>query len=279
MKSPLLTVAELQALLPQEPLLLDIRFDLTDPQAGARAYAQGHLRGAHYLHLDEDCCGVKTGADGGFHGRHPLPDRETFAARLRQLGWRYERPVVCMEASSGMFAARLWWMLRWLGHDEVRVLDGGLNAWTAAGGPLVSDVPAALPSAPFVLREPLVQRIDKTALRAGLGRLSLVDARAGERFRGEVEPLDRQAGHIPGARNRPFGENLLADGRFKPAEGLRAEWAPLQPAPDSVHSCGSGVSACHNLLALAVAGLPLGRLYGGSWSEWSADPTLPLARG
>ncbi|MBN8505159.1 MAG: sulfurtransferase [Burkholderiales bacterium] len=278
MKSPLITVAELQGLLPQDPLLLDIRFDLGDAEAGRRAYAAGHLPGSFYLHLDEDCCGPKRDAGGAFRGRHPLPDREVFAARLRQLGWHYKRPVVCIESASGMFAARLWWMLRWLGHEDVLVLDGGLNAWTAAGEPLCAEAPDARPQPPFPLREPLVERLDKATLRASLGRVAMVDARAAERFRGEVEPLDAHAGHIPGARNRPFGENLGADGRFKPAEQLRAEWAALHPSKDTVHSCGSGVSACHNLLALAAAGLPVGRLYGGSWSEWSADPAMPLAR-
>jgi thiosulfate/3-mercaptopyruvate sulfurtransferase len=273
---PLISVEALKALLQlqPQPLLLDIRFDLADPGAGRRAYEAGHLPGAHYLHLDEDCCGAKT----GLNGRHPLPEREAFAARLRRLGWTYERPVVCMEAASGMFAARLWWMLRWLGHDAVQLLDGGVNAWVAAGGALTQALPTAAPSSDFPLRDPLVQRIDKTALRAQLGRVPLVDARAAERFRGEVEPLDAQAGHMPGARNRPYAENLQPDGRFKPTEQLRQEWAALRPSQESVHSCGSGVSACHNLLALAVADLPVGLLYGGSWSEWSADPASPLAQ-
>lgn len=278
--NPLITPAGLQALLPQQVLLLDLRFDLLDAEAGRRAHAQAHLPGAHYLHLDEDLCGPRQGADGSFHGRHPLPEREAFAARLRALGWHYGRPVVCVDAGNGMFAARAWWMLHWLGHPEVAVLDGGQAAWEAAGLAL-TDAPTARPApAPdFALRAPRLQLLDKPTLRAELGRCRLFDARAGERFRGEVEPLDTQAGHIPGARNRPFADNLLPDGRFKPAEQLRAEWQALRPQADSVHSCGSGVSACHNLLALAVAGLPLGRLYPGSWSEWSADPTLPMARG
>lgn len=275
MTTPLITPAQLQAL--ADPLILDWRFDLTDAEAGRRAYAQAHIPGAHYLHLDE-ACGAKTGADGVFRGRHPLPEREAFAALLRGLGLRAGRPVVCYDAANSMFAARGWWMLRWLGHAEVMVLDGGLAAWQAAGGALSADTPAAEPG-DFVVGEPLVTSIEAEALAAQLGRVGLVDARAPERFRGEVEPLDRQAGHIPGARNRPFAANLQPDGRFKPAEQLRQEWAPLAPRADTVHQCGSGVTACHNLLALAAAGLPQGPLYAGSWSAWSADPTRPVATG
>jgi thiosulfate/3-mercaptopyruvate sulfurtransferase len=278
MTTPLISADALQALLPEGPLLLDWRFDLADAQAGARAYAAGHIAGAHYLHLDE-ACGPKMERDGRFRGRHPLPEREDFARLLQALGWRYDRPVVCYDGGNSMFAARGWWMLRWLGHEQVQVLDGGLAAWTAAGGTLSTEA-ASVPFAPeaFELRAPLLRSIDRETLRAQLGRVGLVDARAPERFRGEVEPLDRQAGHIPGARNRPFALNLQLDGRFKPAEQLREEWQALHPDADTVQQCGSGVTACHNLLSLAVAGLPLGPLYGGSWSEWSADPTLPLAR-
>lgn len=273
---PLITPAELQAL--PAPLVLDWRFELTDPQAGARAYAQAHVPGAHYLHLDE-ACGPSTDAAGRFRGRHPLPAREAFAERLAALGWHDERLVVCYDAGNSMFAARGWWMLRWLGHERVAVLDGGLAAWVAAGGPLTDQPTPPQPVAPPArLRAPLVETVDADALAAQLGRCGLVDARAPERFRGEVEPLDRQAGHIPGARNRPFADNLLPDGRFKPAAVLHREWAGWQPTTDTVHQCGSGVSACHNLLALAAAGLPVGRLYPGSWSEWSAQPDRPIAR-
>lgn len=275
----LISPAELQHL--EQPLLLDWRFDLSDPEAGRRAYLQAHVPGAHYLHLDQ-ACGPKTGYDGRFRGRHPLPTREDFAALLAGLGWQYERPVVCMDAGNAMFAARGWWMLRWLGHEHVAVLDGGLAAWGAAGGVLTAELPAVrpqpLPALP-ALREPLVHTVDATELAAQLGRVGLVDARAPERFRGEIEPLDAQAGHIPGARNRPFARNLQADGRFHSAETLRADWAPFAPSADTVHQCGSGVSACHNLLALAAAGLPVGRLYPGSWSEWSGDASRAVARG
>ena len=273
---PLISPAELQAL--DDPLILDWRFDLADPEAGARVYAQGHLPGAHYLHLDQ-ACGAKTDAEGRFRGRHPLPKREAFAALLAGLGWNYERRVVCHDAGNSMFAARGWWMLRWLGHEQVAVLDGGLAAWLAAGGKLSQELPAPRPApVPTALRPPLVDTVDAAQLAGLLGRVGLVDARAPERFRGEVEPLDAQAGHIPGARNRPFADNLLPDGRFKPAAQLQADWAGYRPGADTVHQCGSGVTACHNLLALAAAGLPQGRLYPGSWSEWSADPERAIAK-
>jgi thiosulfate/3-mercaptopyruvate sulfurtransferase len=179
-----------------------------------------------------------------------------------------------------MFAARVWWMLRWLGESSVQVLDGGLPAWVAAGLPLTTAPSVAVPvPPPAQLAEPLTRQIDAATLLARLGRVKLFDARAPERFRGEVEPLDTVAGHIPGALNRPFAQNLQADGRFLPADALRAAWEPLLAgAGDSVHQCGSGVTACHNLLALAVAGLADGTLYPGSWSEWSAAPERPVAR-
>lgn len=251
----------------QDPLILDCRFDLADPEAGARAYAAGHIPGAHYLHLDRDLAGAKTGANG----RHPLPAREDFAALLRRLGLRAGRQVVCCDTQGGPYAARAWWMLRWLGHAEVAVLDG---AWD---GELTAEVPPATPG-DWQPGAPLVAQIDAAELLQGLGRLRLIDARAPERFRGEVEPLDPQAGHIPGASNRFFKDNLDADGRFKPAAQLRQEFAPLMAA-EVVHQCGSGVTACHNLLAMAHAGLGDGRLYVGSWSEWSADPARPIAQG
>ncbi len=279
--SPLIDAAGLQAALARQPapLLLDLRFDLAQPEAGRAAYAAGHLPGAHYLHLDE-CCGPKVDAEGRFHGRHPLPTREAFAERLAALGWTHGRGVVVYDASGGMFAARVWWMLHWLGDAAVQVLDGGLPAWQAAGLPLSTEVPTPEPAEPPAHLPPSrVATVDAASLARQLGRVRLLDARAPERFRGEVEPLDRQAGHIPGALNRPFALNLAADARFKPAAALRAEWAPLLAGhAETVHQCGSGVTACHNLLALAVAALPMGRLYPGSWSEWSSDPGRPVAK-
>jgi len=265
----LISPAQLRGL--ADPLILDCGFDLADTAAGERAYAAGHIPGAFYLHLDRDLAGAKTGPDGVFRGRHPLPEREAFAALLRRLGLTAGRQVVTYDAQGGMYAARAWWMLRWLGHAEVAVLDG---AWD---GERTTDVPAATPT-DWQPGEPLVQQIDAATLLKQLGNLRLIDARAAERFRGDVEPLDKAAGHIPGASNRFFKDNLGADGRFKPAAQLRAELQALA-ADTVVHQCGSGVTACHNLLAMRHAGLGDGVLYPGSWSEWSADPARPIAKG
>lgn len=273
----LISAAELQALPPTAALILDLSFDLADPGAGERAYASGHLPGAHYLNLDRDLSGAKTGSNG----RHPLPTREALAARLAGLGLQPGQQVVCYDAQGGMYAARAWWMLRWLGHAAVAVLDGGLAAWQASGGGLEQTPPQQPATGSFQLGDSLVGSLDAGQLLARLGTLRLIDARAEERFRGEVEPLDKQAGHIPGASNRLFKNNLAADGRFKSAALLRAEFEPLLApygAAQVVHQCGSGVTACHNLLAMEHAGLTGSRLYPGSWSEWSADPRRPVAR-
>lgn len=265
----LISSAELRSL--TDPLILDCSFDLADTAVGERAYAAGHVPGAFYLHLDRDLAGPKVGADGTFHGRHPLPDREAFAALLRRLGLRAGRQVVTYDTQGGMYAARAWWMLRWLGHAEVAVLDG---TWD---GERTTDVPVATPT-DWQPGAPLVQQITAAELLKQLGTVRLIDARAAERFRGDVEPLDKAAGHIPGASNRFFKDNLGADGRFKPAAQLRAELQPLATGT-VVHQCGSGVTACHNLLAMAHAGLGDGVLYPGSWSEWSANPARPVAKG
>jgi thiosulfate/3-mercaptopyruvate sulfurtransferase len=258
-------------------VLLDCSFDLADPEAGRRAWRAAHLPGAHYLHLDDDLSGTKTGANG----RHPLPERAAFARRLGALGIGPATPVVAYDAQGGPYAARAWWLLVWLGHDDVAVLDGGVAAWRAVGGATSADTPPAPTPANYPLRAAAAAAttIDRIALRTLLGRTNLVDARAPERFRGEIEPLDAAAGHIPGARNRFFKDNLQADGRFKSAAALRAEWQPLAAGGAIVHYCGSGVTACHNLLAAAHAGLGMGTLYPGSWSEWSADLALPQATG
>ncbi len=276
----MISAQQLQALIESRKplLLLDLSFELANPEAGALAYAQGHLPGAHYLHLDRDLSAPKTGRNG----RHPLPDREVFAARMASLGLSADTQVVCYDAQGGMYAARAWWMLLWLGHAAVAVLDGGLAAWRDAGGALSTETPEPPAPSAFMPGEPLVAAISADALQRRLGRLRLIDARAGERFRGEVEPLDTKAGHIPGASNRAFAGNLNPQGRFKPAEQLRADFVPLlapYAAADVVHQCGSGVTACHNLLAMAHAGLGLGVLYAGSWSEWSSDPARPIATG
>lgn len=269
----LISAAELRAL--PDPLILDCGFDLADAAAGERAYAAGHIPGAFYLHLDRDLCGPMTGPDGAFRGRHPLPEREDFAALMRRLGLRAGRQVVAYDRQGGPYAAHVWWMLRWLGHGDVAVLDG---VWD---GELSAELPSPSAATDWQPGEPLARQIDAAALLKQLGRLHLIDARAPERFRGDVEPLDKAAGHIPGASNRFFKDNLGADGRFKPVAQLRAELQPLATGT-VVHQCGSGVTACHNLLAMAHAGLgePLGGLlYPGSWSEWSSDPARPIATG
>lgn len=275
MNTPLITAAAAR----QDPAIvwLDCRHNLADPEAGARAYAEGHIPGAHHSHLERDLSGPKHAAGPRVGGRHPLPDRAAFARQVAAWGITPTTTVVAYDADGGMYAARAWWLLRWLGHEAVAVLDGGLPAWLAAGGALTADVPpqregaSPYPAAP----QPALPTRQADELAGWL----VVDARAGERYRGEVEPLDSRAGHIPGAVNRFYKDNLLADGRFKPAAELRAAFAALGEPTRQVHQCGSGVTACHNLLAMAVAGLPGAALYPGSWSEWSADPARPVATG
>ena len=260
-----------------EPLvLLDCGFDLVDTAAGARAHAQGHLPGAFHANLDRDLSSAKTGCNG----RHPLPTRESFAATVSRWGVQPGVAVVCYDDQGGAYAARAWWMLRWIGHAEVAVLDGGKAAWVGAGGALESTMPALQThAAPYPLGSATMPTVQADQLLTQTSR-TIVDARTAERFRGEVEPLDPVAGHIPGARNRFHKDNLGADGRFKPADELRAAFEGLQAdATRVVHQCGSGVTACHNLLAMEHAGLKGSALYPGSWSEWCADPARPVARG
>jgi thiosulfate/3-mercaptopyruvate sulfurtransferase len=275
--SPLISAAALQDCL-GAVRLFDVRFDLARPEAGEAAWRAGHLPGAHYLHLDRDLS-AKGDVPALCGGRHPLPTREVVAATAARLGLTPDTPVVLYDAQGGMFAARAWWMLRWIGARDVRVLDGGVAAWQAVGGALVADDVAPAPAAPAwpLQDEPADWRWAADRLAAQLGRVTLIDARAPERYRGDVEPLDPVAGHIPGALNRPFSANLGADGCFLSPEALRAAFAPLLGAEPLVHQCGSGVTACHNLLALTVAGLPAGALYAGSWSEWCSDPARPVA--
>jgi thiosulfate/3-mercaptopyruvate sulfurtransferase len=283
----LISASELQRLLqgPRPPVLLDCSFDLADTGAGRRAYLAGHLPGAHYLHLDEDLSSPRV-VDGPrsprFTGRHPLPDRQAFAACIGVLGIGPDTPVVAFDGQGGVYASRAWWLLRWLGHRAVAVLDGGTSAWLAAGGTLSDAVVGAPGGASYPAGEsPAMPTVDAAALQAALGRVRVLDARAAERFRGEVEPLDPVAGHIPGATQRFFKDNLAADGRFKPAAQLRDDFLAPGAAggPGVVHQCGSGVTACHNLLAMEHAGLAGSALYPGSWSEWCADPARPIARG
>ncbi len=275
--STLISATELQAMLasPQPPVLLDCGFDLADTAAGERAYAATHLPGARYAHLDRDLSGAKTLRNG----RHPLPGRDAWATRVGAWGIRPGTQVVCYDDQGGVYAARAWWLLRWLGHTAAAVLDGGRAAWAAAGGTLHDTLPASAGAPPYPAATPAMQSVDAAGLQARLGHVTLLDARSPERFRGEVEPLDPVAGHIPGAICRFFKDNLGADGRFKPAAQLRLEFAALGDEGGVVHQCGSGVTACHNLLAMAHAGLEPGALYPGSWSEWCSDPARPVARG
>ena len=279
---PLISVTDFQALRQGAVglVVLDCGFDLFDVTAGERAYGEGHLPGAMYAHLDRDLSGQKSTRGPVDGGRHPLPSRTDWAQRLGQWGITPATPVVAYDDQGGCYAARAWWMLRWMGHRSVAVLDGGKGAWRAAGGELHTQPPAPTPAPDYPLSDPAMPTFSAMELLTHLGRVSLVDARAGERYRGETEPLDTRAGHIPGAVNRFFKDNLQVDGRFKPVAQLRDEWRPLlQSGLQVVHQCGSGVTACHNLLALAHAGLGEGALYPGSWSEWSADPQRPVAIG
>lgn len=262
-------------------VVLDCRHDLAAPGAGRAAYEAGHIPHARFADLDRDLSDKTPGSRGEFRGRHPLPEPEIFIETLRRWGIDERSQVVAYDAQGGLFAARLWWMLRWVGHEAAAVLDGGLPAWLAQGLPLAADAPAARRGS-ITSRKTLVSTVGAADIAAGLAHSArtIIDARSPDRFRGENETLDPVGGHIPTAKNRFFKDNLQADGRFKPADQLRREWEPLVQAPaQAVMQCGSGVSACHNLLALEIAGLPGAALYPGSWSEWCADPQRPVARG
>jgi thiosulfate/3-mercaptopyruvate sulfurtransferase len=263
-------------------VIVDCRHDLLDLHAGRAAYDAGHLPRAAFVDVETQLSGAKRGPDGAFRGRHPLPEKETFMALLRALGVDADSQVVAYDAHGGMFAARLWWMLRWIGHEAVAVLDGGLPAWQAAGQPLVMEAPPARPPGGIAARAALATTVDADEVlhAAAHGGRTVVDARAPDRFRGENETIDPVGGHIPGARNRFFKDNLGPDGRFKAPRQLRQEWEGVVADPGAaVMQCGSGVTACHNLLALEVAGMPGASLYPGSWSEWSADPARAVATG
>ena len=261
-------------------LVIDVRHQLADPAYGERAYAEAHVAGARFLHCDRDLSGPLSGTNG----RHPLPDPARFAARLAGLGLKPTTQVVVYDDAQGMIAGRLWWLLRWLGHDAVALLDGGWAAWLAAGGAVASGAavaPAVGAPIAAALRPSFTVDADFVQKSLTNADFCLVDARSPDRYRGENESIDPVGGHIPGARNRFFKDNLLPDGRFKPAAELRAEWLALLAgtAPEQVvHQCGSGVSACLNLVAMEIAGLSGARLYPGSWSEWCADPARPVAR-
>jgi thiosulfate/3-mercaptopyruvate sulfurtransferase len=263
-------------------VILDCRHDLMNLSAGREAYAAGHLPNAQFADIETELSGAKLDAAGAFRGRHPLPGQQAFVEQLRAWGVNDNTQVVAYDAHGGMFAARLWWMLRWVGHEAVAVLDGGLPAWQAAGQGLSTDAPAPHARGTISARAPLVTTVDVTQVLHNVehGGKTVVDARAPDRFRGENETIDPVGGHIPGAKNRFFKDNLQPDGRFKAPQQLKAELGVAVGDPKSaIMQCGSGVTACHNLLALEVAGLPGASLYPGSWSEWSADPARPVATG
>ena len=257
--------------------IFDCRHDLARPELGDSQYREAHLPGAAFASLDRDLSAPRDGANG----RHPLPDPGAFIAWLGQQGLKPDDRVACYDAGNGAMAARLWWMLRWAGHDAVAVLDGGIAKWIKEGRPVTAEVPRFAPTRyPARVRGGVA--VDAHEVQRGLTNLLLVDARAPARWRGESEPIDPVAGRIPGAKNRFNMENVQADGTFKHPDVLKKEFLSVtggRAPSEVVHYCGSGVAACHNLLAMELAGLPGGRLYAGSWSEWLADPTRPRERG
>lgn len=258
-------------------VVVDTRHDLMDPTKGPKAYAAGHIPGAYFMHVDEDLAGPKTGKNG----RHPLPDLAEFTRKLNERGITPRTQVVVYDDMAGNFAVRLWWMLRWLGHERVALLDGGYPPWVKEGRPVTAEVPKPRKGS-FVPRPALGATVDHAFVERFREdpSVKLIDARAPERYAGLQEPVDPVAGHIPGAVNRFWQKNLQPDGRFKPAQQLRAEFEAFLGNADPaqvVHMCGSGVTACHNLFAMELAGMPGGRLYPGSWSEWCADTSRPIA--
>ncbi|MFA6313454.1 MAG: sulfurtransferase [Sterolibacterium sp.] len=262
--------------------IFDCRHDLRQTEYGAQAYARGHIPGAQFLHLDRDLSGPTTGRNG----RHPLPDPEVLARKLSRCGVGMHTQVVAYDNEGGIFASRLWWLLRWLGHRNVAILDGGLAGWKRAKLPLEDGAPLISPAVFEVRRDAAGDNpVDSDFVMAHLDtpEMMVVDARSPERFRGENETLDPVGGRIPGAINRFYADNLDDDGcYFKPATQLREEYEALLAGQDPrqvVQQCGSGVTACHNLLAMELAGLSGSKLYVGSWSEWCSDPARPVARG
>lgn len=282
MHTPLISAADLsQHLTDDNWVILDCRHDLMNPNAGRDGFAIGHIQGAQFANIDTDLSGAKTGPDGKFRGRHPLPARSALLETLRGWGISDDTQVVAYDAHGGMFAARLWWLLRWVGHPAVAVLDGGLAAWQSQGLGMVTlaerRTPGTISDKPSLVK---TVSVDEVMANLATQERTVVDARAADRYRGENETIDPVGGHIPGAKNRFFKDNLGADGRFKDPAQLKEEFAPLfASAPQAIMQCGSGVTACHNLLALEVAGLPGAALYPGSWSEWCADPARPVATG
>ena len=298
MYTTLISAEELQSLQAAgtPTMVFDCTFDLMKPASGQAQFAAAHIPGAVYAHLDSDLSarhgapgkhGVLVAQDEGLPasgGRHPLPSRERFAEWLSSVGFANGMQAVVYDRNGANYCGRLWWMLKWMGHDAVAVLDGGLQAWQSAGGAVTDQAEPSHFQSNFVAGDPLVKLVgtDEVARQLDQPGQTVIDARAGARYRGEVEPLDPVAGHIPGALNRPFSENLGPDGKFKPAGQLRAEFEALLGDKDPstvVHQCGSGVSAVPNLLAMQIAGFAPTALYAGSWSAWSNTPGLPSRQG
>lgn len=259
-------------------VVVDCRFVLSKPEAGYKAYLASHIPGARYAHLNNDMSAPPTPNSG----RHPLPDPERLAQKLGLWGIDHNTQVVVYDDSFGAMAARLWWLLRWLGHSSVALLDGGLPAWQRAGYPMTPDLPVVARARfiPQVHHDLWVASTDVEAARLQTDSV-IMDARAEERFRGEVEPLDRVAGHVPGAINTPYEDNLHVSGTFLPPQALRELYLGIMgkvPAHKAIQMCGSGVTACHNILAMEHAGLTGAKLYAGSWSAWITDDRRPVAR-
>jgi thiosulfate/3-mercaptopyruvate sulfurtransferase len=256
--------------------VFDCRHDLANPALGEQQYLEGHIPGALFAHLDRDLSGTKTGANG----RHPLPEPKAFVSWAGKQGLQLTDQIVCYDGGPGAMAARLWWMLRWVGHESVAVLDGGFAKWQRESRAITTDVPSvthvAYPGRAKTSMVAYLSHVEKKLKKA-----ALLDARAPARYRGEQEPIDPVAGRIPGAKNRFNNDNLAADGTFKKSDALRAEFDAIlagRNPVDVINYCGSGVAACHNALAMEIAGLTGSRVYPGSWSEWSADPTRPISR-
>jgi thiosulfate/3-mercaptopyruvate sulfurtransferase len=286
MYTTLISAPELQSLMTnQKPLMVfDCSFELMQPTAGDAQYQQANIPGAVRADLDRHLSATKGAPDAASGGRHPLPSRQAFATWLGCVGLTPDTQAVVYDRQGGNYCGRLWWMLKWVGHEAVAVLDGGLPAWQAMGGPTASGIGATLHATNYPLAHKSITLVDTkyVAIHLGQPAQTLVDARGAARFRGEVEPLDPVAGHIPGALNRPFTDNFDAQGKFKPAAQLRAEFEALLAGRDPntvVHHCGSGVSAVPNIIAMEVAGLGRSALYAGSWSEWCSDPARPVAQG
>ncbi len=280
MPALLVTTQELAGRLSDASIVIcDCRHDLMDLEKGRRAYADAHITGAHFLHLDEDLSGKKTGKNG----RHPLPDADAFAEKMGSIGIDRDKQVIAYDDAGGPYAARLWWLLRWLGHDLAAILDGGINKWLGEGRAVDRGLPSTRPTT-FVARQNDGMTVDANFVMANLQQPKsiVVDARTPERYRGETEPIDPVAGHIPGALNRVFKNNLKTAGTFKTAAALKQEFTDLfrgKTPSQVINQCGSGVTACHNLFAMELAGLSGSKLYPGSWSEWCADPARPTAKG